>query len=75
MCKQLVIKYFEQIKHIYISLISSSDYPCIGWLGIARFCEQSKIIDGDCPTNVIDRHFIAVNFEIDDMGDNPDNAL
>ena len=74
-CEQLVIKYYEQLKACYITLMSGDNFPDVGWMAFARFCEQSKIIAVDCPSNVIDRLFIAVNFELDDMGDNPDNAL
>ena len=74
-CEQLIIKYYAQLKHIYISLISSDEYPNIGWLRFTTFCKDSKIIDADCPINVIDRCFIAANYEIEDMSENPDRSL
>ena len=57
-------------------MISDDEYPYIGWQGFVNFCNVCKIIDEKtCKTSDIDTAFIATNFEIEDMDDNPDRAL
>jgi hypothetical protein len=50
-------------------------YPNIGWLEFSKFCEESRIIDKNCNLSMIDRAFIAVNFEEEDLDDNPNREL
>ena len=74
-CQEVVHKYYDKLKHVYISLISGSEYPYIGQINFGKFCTRCGIVDKSCPMDVIDRAFIATNFEIEDMDDNPDGSL
>ena len=73
--QKLVIKNYEMLKHIYTTLMSQVDYPCIGWNKFSKFCKKSEIIDSSFNIGLIDRCFTAANYEIADMGDNPNRAL
>jgi len=42
-------------------------YPNIGWLEFSKFCSESGIIDKNCSYSMVDRAFIAVNFEAEDI--------
>ena len=64
-CENVILKYYKQLKHIFISLISDDMYPMIGMLQISDFCKDCEIIDQACPSNVIDRAFIASNYSAD----------
>ncbi len=50
-------------------------FPNIGWLEFSKFCIESGIIDKNCTFSMVDRAFIAVNFEVDDIDDNPNREL
>ena len=73
--EQIVLKYYGQLKHIYTVLISTVDYPNIGWLKFTDFIQGCKVVDANCPLNVVDRCFIAANYEVEDLEENPDRAL
>ena len=60
---------------MYIGLISHVEYPCIGWLKFCSFCKDCNIVDKETTFSVIDRCFMAANYEIETMENNPDRAL
>ena len=58
-CELVIQKHFEQLKHIFVNLISGDNYPHIGWNEFGAFCRQVGILDGTTPTATVDRMFIA----------------
>lgn len=58
-CTLLVERHFEQLKHIFINLISSDNYPHIGWLEFVTFCGAVDILDDAIPRATIDLLFVA----------------
>jgi hypothetical protein len=66
---------YTNLKKLYINLMAGDQYPNIGWLEFSKFCEESGIIDKNCSLSMIDRAFIATNFEDDDIDDNPNREL
>lgn len=75
MCEDLVYKYFAIIKQIFTSMISNDEFPNIGWLQFSEFTAQTKMVDKNCSINKIDTAFIATNYEIEDLDDNPQREL
>lgn len=63
------------MKTIFLECLNGDCYPSIGWLEFTKFCEQSHIIDKFCDVGLVDRMFIAVNFEEEELDDNPDREL
>ena len=53
------------LKDIYITLISTSNYPNINWNEFTLFVKQANIIDDKTTLAVIDRSFIATNVELE----------
>ena len=45
MCEQLVLKYYDKLKHIYITLISDADYPFVTWDKFIQFANECDMID------------------------------
>ena len=74
-CQEIIQRHYPILKQIYTTLISSVEYPCIGWMKFCSFCKECKLVDKVTPFSVIDRLFVAANYEIVDMQDNPDRAL
>ena len=58
-CEALIIHHFVALKHIFVNLISSDNYPHIGWNDFVAFCRHVEILDGTLPTATVDRMFIA----------------
>jgi len=58
-CEALIKGHFKELKHIFINLISSDNYPHIGWNDFVAFCRNVDILDGTLPTATVDRMFIA----------------
>ena len=72
----MIRKHYEGLKHIFVTLISTSDYPNIGQNTFSRFCAEANITNRvTCPLSIIDQMFIAANFEIVEDNDNPDKSL
>lgn len=42
---RVIDRYFVKLKEIYINLISSDNFPYIGWNDFGNFCRQAEIID------------------------------
>jgi hypothetical protein len=58
-CTLLIQRHFEQLKHIFINLISSDNYPHIGWLEFVTFCGAVDILDDTIPRATVDLLFVA----------------
>lgn len=58
-CCSIIQTHFESLKHIFVNLISSDNYPHIGWNEFVAFCRSVDILDGTLPTSTVDRMFIA----------------
>ena len=74
-CQERVRKYFPMLKHIFVVLTANTDFPCIGWYQFTQFIEKIQVIDRYCTMSIIDSIFIATNYEVEDMDENPDRAL
>ena len=75
-CKQVIRDHYMGLKHIYVSLISTDEFPAIGWMTFTRFCEAAGFIHKvNCSMAAIDTMFVATNFEEEAMDDNPDRSL
>jgi hypothetical protein len=51
--------HFSELKHIFINLISQSDYPHIGWIDFGNFCREVGIEGEGLSSNSIDNAFIG----------------
>lgn len=74
-CEDLVIKHYFKLKEIYITLISTSNYPNVNWLEFVEFIKNCDVIDSFLTLSSVDRHFIATNVELEEIDENPDRAL
>ena len=74
-CEELVRQHYSELKHIFTALISNVEFPNIGWLAFAQYVEKIHLIDRSCTMSVVDSVFIATNYEVEDMDENPDRAL
>ena len=78
-CEEVIRKHYGGLKHIFVTLISTDDFPNIGFNTFSRFCDRAKIADRVKLTqSVLDGMFIAANWEekgADENDDNPDRAL
>ena len=74
-CEEIVIQNYAELKHIFTSLISGIEFPNIGWLTFTQYVEKIHLVDRYCTMSIIDSNFIATNYEIEDMEENPDRAL
>lgn len=72
-CVAIIREYFPQLKHIFVNLISSDNYPHIGWNEFVTFCRSVDILDGSMPTSTVDRMFIATKVGAPKEG--PGNTL
>lgn len=52
-------QYFPRLKHIFINLMSSDNYPHIGWNDFTAFTRLTQVLDDTIPTSTIDRMFLA----------------
>lgn len=64
-----------ELKDIYTTLISISNYPNVNWLEFTAFVRSAEIMDAHVSLSVIDRLFIATNVELEQINENPDRAL
>jgi len=74
-CIEVFNKHYAKLKDLWVQLCSGELYPNIGWFEFERFCNESGIIDKLCTPQMVDRAFIAVNFDEDDNDDNPAREL
>lgn len=57
-------------------MTAKSDFPATEFRDFMNFAHLSKIIDGKAVTEEsVIVLFIAANYELEDQGDNPDQAL
>lgn len=73
--EDIIKKNLKVLKPIYLTLISTSNYPNITWLDFFNYIKDLNIIDDRTKTSTIDRLFIAANVELVDIEENPDRAL
>ncbi|CAI2387721.1 unnamed protein product [Moneuplotes crassus] len=66
---QVLLKYLPKLKHIYIDLISSSEYPLISRFDFFKYAEQIGIIDEKLPGPELGTLFVATNYEIEKRED------
>lgn len=72
----VLLENFAVIKEIFDATSAASNYPNIGWLDFSNFCERCQLIDNRfLNRSAIDRCFIAVNVDFDDLDDNPQQEL
>lgn len=72
----VLLSNFAVIKEIFDATSARSNYPNIGWLDFSSFCEQCQLLDNKfLNRSAIDRCFIAVNVDLDDLDDNPQQEL
>lgn len=72
----VLLNSYAELKEIFLYLSASSNYPSIGWLDFSDFCDQCEIIDKKFLNRAaVDRIFIAVNVELEELSDNPDRDL
>ncbi|CDW81533.1 UNKNOWN [Stylonychia lemnae] len=74
-CEQVIKDNIVVLKDIYITLISTSNYPNINWNEFTLFVKQANIVDEKTTFSAIDRSFIATNVELEQIAENPDRAL
>ena len=74
-CQKIIEDNIRDLKDIYVTLISTSNYPNVNWLEFVNFVKQADILDQRVTISVIDRIFIATNVEIEQIEENPDRAL
>jgi hypothetical protein len=67
-CHAIILKYADELKEIFINLISTSSYPAITGLDVGSFFIKCKVVDADFKMEKVDRSFIASNFQ---MSENP----
>lgn len=73
---EVLLRNFQVIKEIFDATSASSSYPNIGWLDFSNFCDRCQILDNRfLNRSAIDRAFIAVNVDFDDLDDNPAQEL
>lgn len=71
-----LLQQYPEIKEIFDYAAAISNYPTITMLDFGRFCEETKITDNKyINQSTIDRLFIATNFEVESLDDNPDREL
>tara|TARA_B110000285_G_scaffold223005_1_gene277916 strand:+ start:112 stop:651 length:540 start_codon:yes stop_codon:yes gene_type:complete len=71
----VIQKRMPQLKAQFIYMASRSLYPAISLNEWSSFVRKANIIDKNCTSQMIDSHFVVVNFEAEDQGENPDKAL
>lgn len=64
-----------ELKAQFMYMASRSLYPAISLMEFSSFVRKANFIDKFCTSHMIDSHFVAVNFEAEDQGENPDKAL
>ena len=64
-CEQIIRNNIVELKDLYTSLISCSNFPNIDWMDFSQFVKQANIIDKATTFAVIDRLFIATNVELE----------
>ena len=74
-CEELVRENYADLKHIFTALTSNLEFPNIGWARFKNYIEQIRLVDRNCSMSLIDSIFIATNYELEDMTENPDRAL
>ena len=73
---EVLREYFGPLKNEFLNLCSNPKfYPVITWLEYSKACKQWAIFDKYLTSVDIDRLFVAVNFEEDDLDNNDDNSL
>ena len=73
--QEFILLNYTQLKEIFTNLISADNYPNVGMLQFSHFCKESEIYDKNCKISDVDRFFLGVNFEPEDLPENPDRAL
>lgn len=56
------MKYADELKELFINMISVSSYPAVTTLDIAAFATRCHIVEGNINMQHIDRLFIAASF-------------
>jgi hypothetical protein len=73
---KVLLDNFAVIKEIFDATCAASAYPNIGWLDFSNFCDHCQLLDTKFLNRAaIDRCFIAVNVDFDDLDDNPQQEL
>ena len=73
---KVLLQNFSVIKEIFDATSAASSYPNIGWLDFSNFCDRCQLTDNKFLNRAaIDRCFIAVNVDFDDLDDNPQQEL
>lgn len=57
--QDIIYRNIGQLKQIYATLISTSQYPYIGWLDFGNYSKRTQTIDENTKIAAIDRIFIA----------------
>ena len=69
-------EYFEPLKNQFLTQCSIPKfYPVITWLEFSKGCKKWQIFDKYLTSSDIDRLFVAVNYEEEDLDNNDDNSL
>eukprot|EP01016_Furgasonia_blochmanni_P027031 TRINITY_DN28566_c0_g2_i1.p1 TRINITY_DN28566_c0_g2~~TRINITY_DN28566_c0_g2_i1.p1 ORF type:complete len:209 (-),score=43.14 TRINITY_DN28566_c0_g2_i1:59-625(-) len=68
-------KYYWSIINIFMTYNALSQYPSLTWIDFTNFCKEAKLVDKYTQMDELDRLFVATNFEVVKLEDNPDRQL
>ena len=60
--KDVLFKYYKQIKNIYLLLSSTSTYPKVDFIDATEFARRSNILDNDLNIARMEQLFIEAKF-------------
>lgn len=63
------------LKEIFTGLVVQGEFPDLGWMEFAQFCQDSKLVDENCNLAKLDLYFIATNVELEEQDGNSDSSL
>ena len=62
--KEVLFKYYLEVKNIFLYIASNSSYPTMGLNDFTTFINTSKIMDKNVNLATVDRQFIATNVSV-----------
>lgn len=62
--KDVLFKYYLEVKNIFLYIASNSSYPTIGFNDFTAFVNTSKIMDKNVNLSRVDQQFIATNVSV-----------
>jgi len=74
--KELIItKYYKAVKDLFIKNIATENFPNIGWMNFIKICRDLRLMDRYLKQTAVDQLFILVNYNENDLENNPAKLL